>query len=117
MTVRRLSLAIALSIIAGSIAIAPALAQSRRESVNDVTAAPGERPLDIFDSNSGLNMNQLIRAARDWDNPNAGEGLEDESIDAEVERFRQTRTTRFGPEIFRDSEDEGGNSAIEPVAQ
>lgn len=117
MTVRKLSLAIALSVLTGSVAIAPALAQARRESVNDATLAPGDRPVELFDSNTGLNMNSLIRAAREWDNPKSREGVEGESIDAEVERFQQTRTTRFGPEIFRDRENDGGEPAIEPVAQ
>ncbi|MEO1133190.1 MAG: hypothetical protein AAFX40_10845 [Cyanobacteria bacterium J06639_1] len=116
MTARCLSLAIALSMLTGWVAIAPVRAQARRESVNDATLDNRDRPVDIFDSNTGLNMNSLIRAAREWDNPRAGEGLENESIDAEVERFRQTRTTRFGPEIFRDGDEASGSSG-ESIAQ
>ncbi|MEM6447153.1 MAG: hypothetical protein AAF704_11400 [Cyanobacteria bacterium P01_D01_bin.123] len=116
MIARRLSLVIALSMVASLVTIAPAGAQARRESVNDATLNSRDRPVDIFDSSSGLNMNQLIQAAREWDNPRAGDGIKDESIDAEVERFRQTRSTRFGPEIFGNG-DSATDAVVEPTVE
>lgn len=117
MNARQLSLLFALSIVMpGLVAIAPAGAQSRRESVNDATVDSRDRPIDIFDSNAGLDMNSLIQAAREWDNPRAGDGIKDEAIDAEVQRFQQTRTNRFGPEIFQDRDD-ADEAGIEPATE